>query len=52
MSVILQKHSDSVAAILDGFGVELSIDFGEINISINDQCDIHSILSIHDAFSN
>ena len=46
MSVILQKHSDSVAAILDGFGVELSIDFGEINISINDQCDIHSILSI------
>ena len=45
MGVVLQKHLDNIAAVLDGFGVDLSIAFEEINISIKDQRDIHLILS-------
>ena len=45
MSVSLQCHLDKIAAILDGFGIDLSISFNEINISIKDQRDIHLVLS-------
>ncbi|QEO57764.1 NADH-quinone oxidoreductase subunit C [Francisella marina] len=40
----LQDHFNNVEKILNGFGVECRISYGEINVSIKDQRDIHLVL--------
>ncbi|MBK2267202.1 NADH-quinone oxidoreductase subunit C [Francisella philomiragia] len=44
MSARLQDHFNNVEKILNGFGVECYVTYGEINISIKDQRDIHLVL--------
>ncbi|MBK2105815.1 NADH-quinone oxidoreductase subunit C [Francisella philomiragia] len=44
MSARLQDHFNNVEKILNGFGVECYVAYGEINISIKDQRDIHLVL--------
>ncbi|QWU99185.1 MULTISPECIES: NADH-quinone oxidoreductase subunit C [Francisella] len=44
MNAKLQDHFNNVEKILNGFGVECRISYGEINVSIKDQRDIHLVL--------
>ncbi|AEI35460.1 NADH-quinone oxidoreductase subunit C [Francisella salina] len=44
MNAKLQDHFNNVEKILNGFGVECRIFYGEINVSIKDQRDIHLVL--------
>ncbi|AJI46785.1 NADH-quinone oxidoreductase subunit C [Francisella philomiragia] len=44
MSARLQDHFNNVEKILNGFSVECYVAYGEINISIKDQRDIHLVL--------
>lgn len=43
MSARLQDHFNNVEKILNGFSVECYVAYGEINISIKDQRDIHLV---------
>ncbi|WP_191092444.1 NADH-quinone oxidoreductase subunit C [Francisella sp. XLW-1] len=44
MNAKLQDHFNNVEKILNGFGVECRISYGEINVSIKDRRDIHLVL--------
>lgn len=44
MNTRLQDHFYNVEKILNGFGVECYVAYGEINVSIKDQRDTHLVL--------